>query len=415
VRESAKSIATEWSVIRREPYRLFFPLGILFALGGVGHWLFYAMGWMKWYSGFLHANIQTQLYLACFVGGFLMTAVPRFSGTWTARVWELVSSLVLLLGVAAALFSGQWVISESLYALWLVLLARFIGARFLKRGVQYPPVEFVWIPPAIFLEVAGATVIILVLTGRLHPEWMSIGRSMQEQGFMLALVLGVGGFLGPRLMGVHQLPLGNSNNFKLHIQKKIFIHTSSAVLLMLSFFLEGSREDHMGYTLRAVIVMGMFLWTRSLNTKVIFGPGIFIRLLSVSYWMIALGYWLIPFFPKLHIALLHLVFLGGFSLMIYCVATMVVLNHAGRGELLQKPLWIFWLIASGVAVSLGIRLVATFFSEQYFLLLGITSSTWLVVGIGWLIFSMPFILRVPDENQPAIDHQKIIKGTSHAC
>ena len=401
--------------IRSEPYRLFFPLGILLALGGVGHWLFYALGRTHHYSGFLHANIQVQLYLPCFIGGFLMTAIPRFSGTWPARGWELAMVAALLAGITTALFIGQWVISETLYVLWLLFLVRFIVVRFLKRQVQYPPVEFIWIPPAVFLGLAGAVIMIMAQTGALGPVWMQTGRSMQEQGLTLALVLGIGCFLGPRLMGVYQLPPVNLHNFQSQIRKKILFHTSCAVLLIVSFFLEGFEDRFKAHALRAVIVTSIFIWTRALNAKLISGSSSFIRLLSAAFWMIAAGYWLLPFFPRLYTALLHFIFLGGFSLMIYCVSTMVVLNHSGRGEYLTKPLWIFWLIAAGVAVSLGFRLIAPFFPEQYFMFLGVSSSAWIAVGIGWLIFSMPFILRVPGEKDPVIDHQKIIKETSNAC
>lgn len=401
--------------IQNEPYRLFFPLGILLALGGVGHWLFYALGWMKEYFSFLHACIQTQLYLPCFVGGFLMTAVPRFSGTRPARAWELAGSVLLMAGMAVALLLGRWVVSEGFYVLWLGLLAHFIVSRFLKKQVAHPPVGFVWIMPAIFLGMAGALIIILTLTGRVGPAWMEMGRSMQEQGFMLALVLGVGGFLGPRLMGIHELPPAGIKNFKAKIPNRMLIHAACAALLITSFFLEGSHEDPRGYGLRAIIVTGVFLWTRVLNFKIISGPSFFIRLLSASFWMITLGYVLLPFFPKFHTALLHFVFLGGFSLMIFCVSTMVVVNHAGRGEDLERPLWIFWLIGIGVAAALAIRISATFFGEQYFMLLGISASAWLGAGIGWLIFSMPYILGFPDRGQPAVDHEKILKGADHAC
>ncbi len=409
------SIKVRLALIQNEPYRLFFPLGILFALGGVGHWLFYALGWMSGYSGFLHANIQTQLYLACFVGGFLMTAVPRFSATWPARGWELAGSLALLSGMATALFFGRWVISEILYALWLILLMRFMVVRFLKRRVQYPPVQFIWIPPAIFLGLAGALIVVLVLAGKLDPGWMQTGRAMQEQGFILALALGVGGFLGPRLMGIHQLPLADPQHSKAQIRKKILIHATCAVLLIVSFFLEGSEEDIKGYALRAVIVTGMFLWTGVLNKKIFSGPSFFVRLFSSSFWMIALGYGLIPFFPKLLVALLHLVFLGGFSLMIYCVSTMVVLNHAGHGDTLNKPLWIFWLIGGGAAVSLGLRFVATFFGEQYFLILGVSAGVWLAAAIGWFFFSVHFLPRVPGKGEPEINLPEELRKAGNAC
>lgn len=401
--------------IQNEPYRLFFPLGIVLALGGVGHWLFYAAGWMSHAYGFLHANMQVMLYLPCFVGGFLMTAVPRFSATWTARRWELAGALALMTGITGALFNGRWLAAEALYVLWLLLLARFIVTRFLKRQVDYPPIEFVWIPPAVFLGLCGTLVIILALAGRAGPGWMQMGRSMQEQGFLLALVIGVGGFLGPKLMGVHQMSPVNAQNFKAEMRKKIATHAAGASLLIVSFFLEGRDGNVRGYILRAAVVTGMLVWSKSLNDKVIAGPSLFTRALSASFWMIASGYWLIPVFPKLQVALLHMVFLGGFSLMISCVSTMVVLSHSGRGELLHRPLWIFWLIAAGFTVSVSLRVGATFFAEHYFMLLGISSGAWLIVQVGWLIFALPFILSGPAGGVSPPDHRKIIESSGHAC
>lgn len=390
--------------LKSEPYRLFFPLGILLALGGVGHWLFYALGWMAEYFSFLHASIQAQLYLACFAGGFLMTAVPRFSETRPSSAWELGAAFAALTGTAAALFMGLWVWSEGLYALWLILLARFVVVRFLKRQVKYPPAGFIWMPPAIFLGLTGAAIIILVLVGRLGPAWMEMGRSMQEQGFMLALVLGVGGFLGPKLMENDALPPAGPQDFKRELTKKRLVHAVLAALFVASFFLEGTTEDMKGYGLRAAVVTAMFVWTRSLNVKVLTGHSVFIRLLSASFWMIALGYWLVPFFPKFHTAMLHLIFLGGFSLMLFCVSTMVVLSHSGNGGLLHKPLWVFWLVAAGTGLSLALRFIATFFGERYFMLLGVASSAWLLAAVGWLVFAAPFLMKAPAVRRPADPH-----------
>jgi len=76
-------------VICREPYRLFFPLGILMGTVGISHWLFYALGWMKSYSGFFHSSIQILSYMNCFIIGFLLTALPRFTGAKHATKNEL--------------------------------------------------------------------------------------------------------------------------------------------------------------------------------------------------------------------------------------------------------------------------------------------------------------------------------------
>ena len=52
---------------RREPYRLFFPLGLLLGWCGVLHWLLYGTGVLADYRPVFHAIAQVQ--------GFLITRV----------------------------------------------------------------------------------------------------------------------------------------------------------------------------------------------------------------------------------------------------------------------------------------------------------------------------------------------------
>ena len=65
----------------REPYRVFFPLGILCGLAGVAIWPLYSFGLTATYSGRSHALVQIFGFLYAFIAGFLLTAVPRFTGT----------------------------------------------------------------------------------------------------------------------------------------------------------------------------------------------------------------------------------------------------------------------------------------------------------------------------------------------
>jgi uncharacterized protein involved in response to NO len=62
---------------RAEPFRLFFPLGVLLAWVGIGHWLLYAIGATATYSCQLHGLVQVQGFLMAFAFGFLWTAIPR--------------------------------------------------------------------------------------------------------------------------------------------------------------------------------------------------------------------------------------------------------------------------------------------------------------------------------------------------
>ena len=65
----------------REPYRVFFPVGILCGLAGVAIWPLYSFGLTTTYSGRSHALVQIFGFLYAFIAGFLLTTVPRFTGT----------------------------------------------------------------------------------------------------------------------------------------------------------------------------------------------------------------------------------------------------------------------------------------------------------------------------------------------
>jgi uncharacterized protein involved in response to NO len=367
----------------QEPYRLFFPLGIVMGIWGVGHWLFYGAGWSAGYSGFFHSSVQVWLYMGCFAGGFLMTAIPRFSSTFPARPFELVLALGLVLAEFVFLTVGRWVLAEICFAGWLLFLLFFIFRRFRAkpRGVR-PPDHFVWIGVGILHALGGAVILILCQKEWVGIEKIEIGRSMIEQGFLLSLVCGVGGFLGPRLMGscapvVLRWPA----------------HLLAAFLLFLSFWIEGHDENPAGYALRAFVVTVILFVSGALLFKPRAPQTLFTRLLSLSFWMVSLGLWAAVSSSKHHVTFLHLLFIGGFSLMTFCVATMVVLNHSGQGQRLARPLWILKVIGLGLLSALALRLGTIFFTEIYFQLLAAASALWLCVGAAWLVFF--FTLKQP--------------------
>jgi uncharacterized protein involved in response to NO len=93
------------------------------------------------------------------------------------------------------------------------------------------------------------------------------------------------------------------------------------------------------------------------------------------------------------VALLHLTFIGGFSLMAFAVATMVVLSHGGAGEHLRQPLPIFTLLAAGLAGALTARLAAEFLPALFFPLLGAAAVCWSASALAWLAFILPHALR----------------------
>ena len=86
----------------KEPYRLFFPLGTLLLLCGILLWV--PLIWTgESYPVELHRYLMLNGFTGCFIGGFLMTAVPKFSQTESARVLEVATfATITMMGVAVA-------------------------------------------------------------------------------------------------------------------------------------------------------------------------------------------------------------------------------------------------------------------------------------------------------------------------
>ena len=64
-----------------EPFRLFFPTGILIGIGGVALWPAYFGSLVITYPGTAHARLMIEGFMASFVIGFLGTAGPRMTST----------------------------------------------------------------------------------------------------------------------------------------------------------------------------------------------------------------------------------------------------------------------------------------------------------------------------------------------
>lgn len=391
-------------LICREPYRLFFPLGICMGTVGVSPWLFYAFGWTETYSGFFHSSVQMLVYMNCFMTGFLTTFIPRVTGTSFAALGEILSFLLALLGALIFLCQGNWVMAEGCYVLWLAFLAAFMARRLLRKrkeeagsspsGTGAPPVELVWIPVGLLQGIGGTLLLILGQLKVLSPVVIRAGKPMMEQGFLLSVVIGIGGFLLPRIMGSYRqgrLSLWGERS-------RILVHGVCVIGLLLSFAMEGMGYLPWGYGLRALIV-----------TVIFYGTGIFQRvggplalyawLARISAWMIAAGLWTAAFFSAYRVAVLHISFIGGFSLMTFAVATMVVMSHAGAGERLRQPLWILWAILLGLALAVVKRVMVIFYPDVYHIFLGLASSLWVITALGWLGFMAPYLLKAPDGDE----------------
>ena len=113
------------SLLRREPFRLLFPLGALLALAGVLPWLLFGTGLSRLYLGVYHAFTMTQAFLIAVAAGFLGTMLPRRTGAAPLSPWELALMIGALASIPAALLVDRVALAEFAYLVAVGTLAQF--------------------------------------------------------------------------------------------------------------------------------------------------------------------------------------------------------------------------------------------------------------------------------------------------
>src|SRR5262249_22243085 len=183
-----------------DPYRIFFPLGIVLGVMGVAIWPLYYFGVTANYSGRVHAFVQTDGFLYAFIAGFLLTAIPRFTGTDPpSRRTQYVLAAILVSG-AFAFELWAFRVGNALFVATHAMVVVLAIRRF-RRRKHDPPETFSLVGLGMMAGALAAVVDLGVACNAIPPSLDLLGRRLLSEGMVLLLVLGVGGFLGPRLLG----------------------------------------------------------------------------------------------------------------------------------------------------------------------------------------------------------------------
>ncbi|MES2659317.1 MAG: NnrS family protein [Verrucomicrobiota bacterium] len=331
-----KSLATPLVWLGSEPYRLFFLSGILFSIAGVMLWPLFYQGKLAFYPGVSHARVMMEAFGGAFVIGFLGTAGPRILSAPRLKPWELVPFFLLHLAGGVCHLRGLNVWGDGLFLTLLIGFSLSLAVRLMFFRKDLPP------PP---LLLAG-TGLLCGLAGTLlwcNPQWMvtpeiyRLAGLLLYQGFLLAPVMGVGIFLFPRLLG---------NSFGEPepgaATRKSWRHMIvAAVSLLASFGVEIWLSESAGIAMRAaafVFAISHVRWIGKAGAPKI---GTLANALRVWCVPLALGGVIAPaFLYSRHIALDHLLFIGGFGLVCLIAGSRVLFGHSGAVERFANRSWI---------------------------------------------------------------------------
>ncbi len=349
--------STPASIVATEPFRIFFPLGILAAVTGLLLWpIYYAAlhaGFAPNFPALQHPRIMIFGFGAAFVTGFLGTAWPKFIEARSLTISDL--SLLVSSWMAAQFFYLIGAIQPGDFAFGAheVLLIGILGIR-LYGAKDPPPPGFVLAFASLFGAVAAAWAWCFFLTSM--PLWANtLTRLFAYQGTLLFPLIGVGSFLFPRVFfaGTPRIPPGRTPNARSRMMG-IF---GGAGLILISFILEATGWVRTGNLLRftAICFWVWFAFPAAFKGKCLSTRAWVLRtaIASIAACFLIRGIWPGPGF-----AIEHFLFLGGFGLAIPLIADKVIMGHCAENP--QVPAvskawrWIVWLMW----LALGTRIIA---------------------------------------------------------
>ena len=331
-----------------EPFRIFFPVGLVIGLVGVSLWPLFFLGAISVYPATAHARLMTEGFVACFVFGFLGTAGPRVMSVPHFRVGEVSRLLLLVAAVTIAHLLGFHTTGGGLFTVLLLLFALSLGKRFLARE-DSPPPNFALVTLGLLNGIVGAGLMFVCAATASHPDLYRVGASFLHVGFPLLPLLGVGPFFLRRL-----LDLPSDGEAESAVRPALFA-IAVAVVIDVSLVFDVYAWSPLVAWLRAAVVLVYLIATLPWQSSSLLAAW-----LRMSFAAIAAGLGLIALFPGRRTAALHVILVAGVSVAIIAVATRVILGHSDNLPLVQRRRG--WLNTAFILILLGMisRYVADF-------------------------------------------------------
>jgi hypothetical protein len=280
-----------------------------------------------------------------------------------------------------------------LFVISHLIFIAVVAPRFLQRKTPPPP-TFALVGTGVLAGLLGGVINAGIALEALRPEWDLAGRRMLTEGMVLLLVLGVGGFLGPRLLGFAQLPdlqaigqVARQTRPSFMVRYGATIYAAAGVVLLVSVVLEYAMGiaalAWLRATLATVLVAASirpwsFPATRSTLAWCVW----------FAHWFLIAGVWIVAAVPRYRIDFLHILFMGAFTLLILAVGTRVVLSHGGHSLAEEKKSWPLRLGLFTGLVAMLARLAAPFLPLSYFSHLAWAGILWMAGVLFWGIYLM---------------------------
>ena len=341
-----------------EPFRIFFPLATLLGISGVSLWPLFFSGLHKFYPGPMHARLMIEGFLAGFVFGFLGTALPRLLSAPPLRRGEL-WTLVALFLLTAGLHIGEQPRAGDLAFITLMLSFGACMISRVRRRVELPPPGFVLVAFGFLSGLIGPVLWLCGTQGWVSGSVTLFGAMLLNQAFVLFLLLGIGTFLLPRFLRLRDVrPMAEERTASSGWSLRAAFSAATGLALLASYWMEACNPATPAAAwlrgIAAIVYLAAMVPFQRQSFPLRTAP----VAAQLALFALVAGLVFPLFWPDQRIAGLHVVFLGGFSLITFTVATRVVLGHSGNEALFETRLpslqvAVFLLLAGTVLRAVG--------------------------------------------------------------
>jgi uncharacterized protein involved in response to NO len=383
-----------------EPFRLLFPLGTVIGIAGVLLWPLFAGNLTKTYPGTIHPRVMIEGFLTSFVLGFLGTALPRLldvprftlGGTLGLAGAQL---LITLLHLAGNTLGGDLV--------FFFTLLTFVGSLVIRAAIfrkDTPPPAFVLVAMGLTSALLGSLLLMLtqIIPATFPAAAAPLGRLLLNQGYLLLPIMGVGAFLLPRFFA-----LPNRQSFPESVSlppgwiRRALFALLCGLAILFSFVLEACGWARLGYGTRAAAVILYFAKEVPVH-QAGFGGGSLALSLRLALFAIPAGFILMAVWPERVFSFLHVVFITGFSLLTFVVASRVILGHSGQSDRFRASLWPVLALAACLTVAMLTRVSADWFPLARMGHYAYAAAIWITGVIIWAIALLPSVRKEDVEN-----------------
>ncbi len=366
---------TYFAYAQKEPYRLFFPLGVLYLLWGTLLWL--PQIWIQEdYPVLAHRYLMLNGFSGSFIAGFLMTAVPKFSQTKTASLFEVVGFLFLTLVGLVFSFRGQESLMYFISGAQAFLILLFLVRRVTKRKVN-PPYSFVFILVGLLLWIFSAISSGLTLEDAF--------KNLHYEGALAAIILGVGSRLVPGILG--HVEIVQTQRKRYETQKNFFLTVPPYFYALIAAFITSYfLPDFRGAILRLIVVafIALVYWKLYLKPK---DRSALTWCIWFSCWCIVLSFLLKVLWIEGSIHSGHAFFFSGIVLLSFLIGTRVLQSH-GPGDKRLENIKTLYIVTFLVTLAAATRVSAILMPEGYLRHLGYSSF---VLTLGTFIWSWRYL------------------------